>query len=968
MKPESKVKILHKPILEEFSWAESNDPKHRDDDTTHGFCETFRDCTTIVFSSKSADVGGSDYSFDSDGCVGRIGVNCDDINNEWVIFEIDNANLSTGTFPIFECRVRRGSPEANLQIRGIFTTAGETTIYNSTIDGDPSEWGTIRKNLYKLVGNDTLEKIYIVLNDNPNSYAGGWIYAFVDWIRVFKLRNWAFEMSAGTDDGVFWNKDGVFRAEGDTTGSNWVMIKKSVSINRREYPYIVYRARAINGGKYRITINSSSYYVEGTNSAFQVYVKHWDDFASTVPEAITSVQVRSSDNGQTNGGAEIDWIVVCRDPHELSNAGHLIQSVMDRGRDSIATFVLDLANPRTTRESFYYDNVERTQDEASTYNDEEYDSGWQCACATASEWPLLVGSGNNPATTDGNITTFTTSASADVQWEHVPAPYLDSAFYRKCKIRMSVSSGSATMKLRFRTSDGTWYTSDGWNNTNYLTRVIDLYTLCEGKPIKAIRVQIINGGTYSGYVDFIKIYADVETGLYMGRIHGNDVAVIDLSLDGSTFDECLVGYVGLVDEDTSDSILRVSGGARAVKYTKILENETYFEQGIDEACKDLIDELGGFIRPDYMSETPAYLWFHEIHAVSYWEALRSLADTVTFYMEITDSGGLTFDFKPPKLIEDHFAIEDPARPVMWREISDVSVSSGVPKTDWSISDGKAVSTANSYLLHDKGIIENFEMEVSWKRPSSDANQDFIYFFYQDPYHYYQIMLNYTGNQVGLRKKDGSGGVVNLGSLESYTLAPGETYIIKLRVVDDTMDLFINDEHILKRSDSAFDYGRFGFNPEQIVNIEYFKLRSEDVAQTFTDKKDLAGSSQQVNYDAIVNYLWVWGKPHEYSRTTFAEYQDQTSIDEYGISEGIVTVSNTIRPSLLKAHAATVLKESKDPAVSLGVSVFGNPSISPGDIAFLESEALQRRGKYLVNSVRHRFFVRGYFTELELVKL
>jgi hypothetical protein len=180
-----------------------------------------------------------------------------------------------------------------------------------------------------------------------------------------------------------------------------------------------------------------------------------------------------------------------------------------------------------------------------------------------------------------------------------------------------------------------------------------------------------------------------------------------------------------------DRQLVINGRARAIKYNRILENEVHLETNLDEVYKDLIDELGGYIRPTKVSQSPIYLWFYEIKTTPYWKALANLADMNSFNMEINDSGGLTFDFLRPKLMEDLFEIDDPARPVMWREWSEVGVSSGAAETDWSIVSGDAVSTADSYLFHDKTISEDFELEIGWERPASLTSDDSIYFYHQD---------------------------------------------------------------------------------------------------------------------------------------------------------------------------------------------------------------------------------------------
>jgi len=118
----------------------------------------------------------------------------------------------------------------------------------------------------------------------------------------------------------------------------------------------------------------------------------------------------------------------------------------------------------------------------------------------------------------------------------------------------------------------------------------------------------------------------------------------------------------------------------------------------------------------------------------------------------------------------------------------------------------------------------------------------------------------------------------------------------------------------------------------------------------------------------VNYLWVWGSPTARSRTIFAEFSDQDSIDTYGISEGVVSETGTTSVGILKAKAINQLAYMKDPSVDIGISILGDGSLEPGKIIFLDSAYLASRKRYFVQNVKQVFGRSGYFTELLLVKV
>jgi len=192
-------------------------------------------------------------------------------------------------------------------------------------------------------------------------------------------------------------------------------------------------------------------------------------------------------------------------------------------------------------------------------------------------------------------------------------------------------------------------------------------------------------------------------------------------------------------------------------------------------------------------------------------------------------------------------VEDSVSPVMWREWSNESVSLGVANTDWAIVDGEAISSADSYLFHDKWITGDFEVEFLWERDTSDSGMDYFYFCHQDMENYYFLYLNYGANAVSLiRSIDGSTTVIK--TVTGVTISPNIQYKFKVIFESPNMQMFLDDVFLGEGSDSTYTEGRVGFYADEVVQMASFKLHSLEIDQTYTDRRDLTTSSFRTGFD------------------------------------------------------------------------------------------------------------------------
>jgi len=168
-----------------FSYMTLADDEH--------YAEGFTDVSDIEFYWKSADVGASDYGIETNEDVLTQWVDCDDANDESVVYKFD-VTISTGLY--YEMRGRECNSTANGYVA---LKNGATTVV--TIDIAGTSWQTL-KGWIPDTTYSTIDNIQFALTDGTNSYAGGIVAIAYDYLRISPANESGWQHDGSVTDGV----------------------------------------------------------------------------------------------------------------------------------------------------------------------------------------------------------------------------------------------------------------------------------------------------------------------------------------------------------------------------------------------------------------------------------------------------------------------------------------------------------------------------------------------------------------------------------------------------------------------------------------------------------------------------------------------------------------------------------------------------------------------------------------------
>lgn len=124
-------------------------------------------------------VGGGEYSLTSNGDRADLSVTCNDAGNEYYAFQSDipNIDLSSGEIYI------QWYAAVSSNCYGFFTLYYTDTTTQALASISSTSYNTYRARLTATT--KTIDKIYMYVNDNPDSYSSGNIHLYVDYLRIF---------------------------------------------------------------------------------------------------------------------------------------------------------------------------------------------------------------------------------------------------------------------------------------------------------------------------------------------------------------------------------------------------------------------------------------------------------------------------------------------------------------------------------------------------------------------------------------------------------------------------------------------------------------------------------------------------------------------------------------------------------------------------------------------------------------